>query len=222
MRIQFKLMVAVGAMTLASSASAASIYQSLPDLTVSPIVRGYCSSCNSFLPFRLYDQFTLNTPGTIDSVTFAVDRQTIAGSSLNIGFFTANGMRPGASLASYDVNFADIMATQQATALENVFLYTAQIGGLALGTGTFDISFYNPNGLSIPAYQKTGGTLYQSGNFFQGDSFYADRAMAFSLDTASVPGAVPEPASWALMILGMSAVGFVMRRQRVSTTVKFA
>jgi hypothetical protein len=36
-------------------------------------------------------------------------------------------------------------------------------------------------------------------------------------------GAVPEPASWAMMILGMGAVGGALRRRsKVSTTVKFA
>ncbi|MGR6331175.1 PEPxxWA-CTERM sorting domain-containing protein [Sphingomonas sp. XXL09] len=35
--------------------------------------------------------------------------------------------------------------------------------------------------------------------------------------------AVPEPATWALMILGMGAVGFAMRRRsKVSTTLRFA
>ncbi|WP_198355517.1 FxDxF family PEP-CTERM protein [Sphingomonas sp. MA1305] len=37
--------------------------------------------------------------------------------------------------------------------------------------------------------------------------------------------AVPEPATWAMMILGMGAIGFAMRRSRkskVSTTVRFA
>jgi hypothetical protein len=38
-----------------------------------------------------------------------------------------------------------------------------------------------------------------------------------------VNGAVPEPASWAMMILGMGAVGGALRRRsKVSTTVKFA
>ena len=37
-----------------------------------------------------------------------------------------------------------------------------------------------------------------------------------------VTGAVPEPASWAMMILGMGAVGFALRRQKVTTRVQFA
>ena len=41
--------------------------------------------------------------------------------------------------------------------------------------------------------------------------------------TAAVAGAVPEPATWALMILGMGAVGFAMRRRKnVTMTVRFA
>lgn len=40
---------------------------------------------------------------------------------------------------------------------------------------------------------------------------------------ASAVGAVPEPASWAMMILGMGAVGFTMRRRsKVSTKAAFA
>ena len=39
----------------------------------------------------------------------------------------------------------------------------------------------------------------------------------------SVIGAVPEPASWAMIILGMGAIGFAMRRRsEVRTTVSYA
>ena len=43
------------------------------------------------------------------------------------------------------------------------------------------------------------------------------------LDNVSVTAAVPEPATWALMILGFGAVGGAMRRrQTVKATVRFA
>jgi hypothetical protein len=216
-----KMMIcaALSVAALSAPATATTVYQSLPDLTVAPIVRSYCSSCNVFLPFRIYDRFTLANDATVNSVTFAVDRSIYANSAINLSFFTPNGARPGAEVASYDLNFADL--TSQNTATDNLFLVTADIGSLALSAGTYDISFYNPNGLAIPAYFKSGGTLYQSGNFFQGESFYTDRAAAFSLD--AMGGAVPEPATWAMMIGGMGIVGGAMRRRRsVSTKVSFA
>lgn len=41
--------------------------------------------------------------------------------------------------------------------------------------------------------------------------------------TTAIPAAVPESATWAMMILGMGAVGFAMRRrQKVTTRVSYA
>ncbi|MBC9031812.1 PEP-CTERM sorting domain-containing protein [Sphingomonas sp. JC676] len=42
--------------------------------------------------------------------------------------------------------------------------------------------------------------------------------------TPNAAGAVPEPASWAMMMLGIGAVGGAMRRRRsaVTTTVRYA
>jgi hypothetical protein len=44
----------------------------------------------------------------------------------------------------------------------------------------------------------------------------------FTSNVSAVAGAVPEPATWALMILGMGAVGFAMRRRNTTTRVRFA
>lgn len=55
--------------------------------------------------------------------------------------------------------------------------------------------------------------------------FSAQGNTATSFSATALTAAVPEPATWALMILGMGAVGFAMRRSRkskVSTTVRFA
>lgn len=40
--------------------------------------------------------------------------------------------------------------------------------------------------------------------------------------TPAVAAAVPEPAAWLMMILGMGAVGYAMRRQKAVTWVRFA
>ena len=40
--------------------------------------------------------------------------------------------------------------------------------------------------------------------------------------TANATAAVPEPATWAMMTLGFGAMGFAMRRKKVSTRIRFA
>lgn len=40
--------------------------------------------------------------------------------------------------------------------------------------------------------------------------------------SAGIAAAVPEPAAWAMMILGVGAIGFAMRRQKVAMRVSYA
>lgn len=40
--------------------------------------------------------------------------------------------------------------------------------------------------------------------------------------TRAIPAAVPEPATWAMLILGFGAVGSVLRRRKVETAVRYA
>lgn len=55
-------------------------------------------------------------------------------------------------------------------------------------------------------------------NTVSGDVYVVDNVVS-----GTALGAVPEPASWALMIAGFAMVGFAMRRRnKVSTTVSFA
>ena len=200
----FGMSVAFAAPTVAGT-----LFQSLSDLTVAPVVAGYCSSCNAFLPFRIYDTFTLGQASTINTVTFALDTSFYAGNSVNVGFFNLAGALPGTAVASFDftpeqfTNVISIPGDPRSRAI-----VTVDIGSLALAAGTYDISFFNANGLSIPAYANPGGSLYQSGNFFQAGQFYPDRSAAFSLG-----GTVPEPASWALMIVGFGLVGTSLRKK---------
>lgn len=205
-----KMFFTAVALIAAGPAAAATLYQSLPDLTVDPVVAGYCSSCNSFLQFRIFDTFTLARDSKIESVTFALDTSFYAGNPVTIGFFNLAGALPGASIASYTFAPADFTGNFDVpTASERSrSLITVAIPQLALAAGSYDISFFNANGLSIPGYAKAGGTPYQSGNFFDPAGFKPNQSAAFS-----VSGAVPEPASWALLITGFGLVGMGMRRR---------
>ena len=45
---------------------------------------------------------------------------------------------------------------------------------------------------------------------------------SFSATANAVTGAVPEPATWAMMLIGVGAVGASVRRRKVKTTVAYA
>ena len=105
---------------------------------------------------------------------------------------------------------------------------TLTIAGLVNGVQTFTDSFiidqtgpvqktYNWSGLTSVTFRSSGGV--NAGLFGGGTHVAID-----NLSINATP-AVPEPATWAMMILGMGAVGFAMRRSRkskVNTTVSFA
>ena len=67
-----------------------------------------------------------------------------------------------------------------------------------------------------------GGTL-AGGGTFRVQNFGGTTASPFSVNgtVSAAPGAVPEPATWAMMILGMGAVGFAMRRRIKVSEVNF-
>ena len=74
---------------------------------------------------------------------------------------------------------------------------------------TYDL-FYDPNGI-------TSGT-------FSLNDYFANNPGWSHLDFFDTGGtrAVPEPATWAMMILGFGAVGFSLRRRRKATASQFA
>lgn len=52
------------------------------------------------------------------------------------------------------------------------------------------------------------------------DGIWQSGTITITYDT--VAGAIPEPATWGLMILGFGAIGGAMRRRRTTTSVRFA
>lgn len=75
------------------------------------------------------------------------------------------------------------------------------------------LHIFNWSNLSSVRFSSAGGVnagLSGAGNHFV-------------LDNLTIDGAVPEPATWAMMMMGIGAIGFAMRRKSaVKTTVKFA
>ena len=110
------------------------------------------------------------------------------------------------------------------------------INGTAI-TGLFDIPnnpyYYFTTG---PTFLDGSGVRFNAGAatniaFFHQDGVAADQyrvngngtVSAFGPATSSAAtAAVPEPATWAMMMLGFGGMGFAMRRKRISTRIRFA
>jgi len=202
-----KFIVAVLLAASALPAGAATLFQSIPDLTVDPALNSYCSSCAG--TFRVFDSFTLGSAATIESVTFAV-QNNFGGFpfSIDVSFWTNDGGTPGMQISNIlfaPASFTSTVATAFDTSLVSVD-YTQ-----SLAAGTYLISFFNGTDMGVPSYTGGGGNL-----FLQGFSAIAGQSAGFSLGGASA--AIPEPASWALMVVGFGLVGAAARRRTTAIT----
>ncbi|MHA6723487.1 PEPxxWA-CTERM sorting domain-containing protein [Sphingomonas sp. RS2018] len=98
---------------------------------------------------------------------------------------------------------------------------TYSFGGQAFTTNTVN----TPSGGSAPwatvtrSFQATGAT--QTLSFLSNGTPNGLPPVAL-LDNVSVTAAVPEPATWGMMIVGFGAMGAQLRRRRTATKVTFA
>lgn len=90
---------------------------------------------------------------------------------------------------------------------DNLLFPTATIPFDSNGV-TFDTSAGRYNFYNNPSYSTTQTRVLGTG--------------LVTLTPVSTAGAVPEPATWAMLIVGMGATGFAMRRRRVTTRVSYA
>ena len=123
-----------------------------------------------------------------------------AGSGNGTYDFTFNG---GVfDLASIDVAVSYGSGTGTFTAFDAL--------GSQIGVAAFSTSTTGTKALGLTGVSRA--RLVASGTHFNIDNLV--------LNASS--GAVPEPATWAMMTLGFGAMGFAMRRKKVGTRIRFA
>ena len=219
------LAIATGISLIAtcSNASADVLFQSRPDPTSSVNSGGvWCSPCAvqgspsfSYAPTaQVFNQFTLSSASSITNVNFVYDNRSNNPSGITLGIFEVGaGGAPGTELFSQtftagELSSAPIPPTQNVSGL---VVGTLNPIGLDLGAGTYEISFFGSSVLLMAAFTNATN-FYVENQPFSGTLFLTNQGLSFSLD--GTVSSVPEPSTWAMMILGFAGVGFMAYRRR--------
>lgn len=186
-------------------------------------------------PVTLYGlKFRQATDGGTQGAAFAA---TIPSIKLNLS--TA-----ATSVSTASLTFADNVGSDNATVFDGALALSSTATPIAPYTGTqpFDIVVtfttpfaYDPTkgDLLLDVFNFSGGvtTLFDfisggstaisrvvgpQGNVGATSAFFQQRAGLVTSFTTTAPGAVPEPAAWALMIAGFGLVGVAARRRRIA------
>lgn len=225
MRKTLILAAAVSAIALSSAANAAVVINS-SDAVGTQYVIDFAGQVNGASMPSLSSLLTLTFNGlSNDGKTYnfsynLLNDSTVSSNLRSFGFDVAGAPLNGASATGslqyvgFGNNFPEGIGTLDVCFRSNSNgTCTGGQGGLAMGqsgSGTLALNFSGiPSSITLDRIT----TRYQSVN---------GKDSGVGIGT-SVTGAVPEPSTWALMILGFGAVGMAMRRRRnVTTKVSYA
>jgi hypothetical protein len=133
----------------------------------------------------------------------------LGSSILGVGFSDLGYLSLGASPATYSGIF-NLLVTFTLPAGASTATMTANLNGQVTTLNNGDVFFDFLNDSSNPlTLSYTGGTF----QFFVND-IVAPGTSSTNAITGRLIAAVPEPASWALMLLGFGGMGVAMRRRR--------
>ncbi|KQU62447.1 hypothetical protein ASG67_05020 [Sphingomonas sp. Leaf339] len=164
----------------------------------------------ALLQFTISGTDTLSgiDPAPIEFASFQLDSNPLV---------DAVNLFPGQGFAIADVMGIFQYGSTTLSSQSISFLNTAVNGGLVIGDGT-------PGGtlLAFDGPQLYFGTeaepKFQTGSFNLTD-FFSGSPISLTISTVS---AIPEPASWAMMLAGFAMIGGATRHRRRKATVAYA
>lgn len=178
--------------------------------------------------------------GTAQAATY-ISTHNVGAGTANISITTDNtiGVLTGANITAFSITVTDPSGTftlnrgnsglgisgTNFTATATDLLYNFSANGYALfqkGSTGSSQAFYCLQGASGSCFDSIGPAEGLDSQNCCGSVERTARTGSYVVASVSAPGAVPEPATWAMMIGGFGAVGVAMRYRRRKVTVSFA
>jgi hypothetical protein len=175
------------------------LYQSIPDLTIAP-ANFLCSDCGDGV--QVFGSFTLTSQASITGIEFAV--QQYFTNPVSISFFaypSVVGAFPTSPIGTFQPSTYSLVSEQNGTDLWSVALLNA----LTLDAGKYAINFVGSEFL-VPTYASNGGSILTS--------VYGELPLSLGFALEGTVASVPEPSTWAMMILGFAGIGFMAYRRK--------
>jgi hypothetical protein len=212
MKLQPHLLAAALTLGAISTAQAGVIYQSIPDLSVAPSAN-YCSQCASDGQ-NIGQFFTLSSSATANTLSFVADNNYDWPTSVTVALFQDGGSNTiGTSVYQNTFSsFASDVNTGNGTDV-----VTVNLGSVALSAGAYDLFIYNGNNFGFSAFTGSGNLIYRFADAGSGPTTGNGYNHLSGADVGvALSSAVPEPSTWAMLLLGFAGVGFMAFRRKRS------
>ena len=155
-----------------------------------------------------------STQGALASLDYANDRYVDFGAAINPSLNTVTRALILQSGHYFIASLADVQLRQTWFTTSGTALLSSQFSGFDFATGAGDSS--HPDFSAAGAAMQFGFTsrfqLNSAGQPFALDGFYGYDNVSYSLNAA----AVPEPQTWAMLLVGFGAMGSWARRRRLN------
>ncbi len=174
---------------------------------------------------------------TIDFSTYPLYTAVSSAPGVNISLYGSGVSGPAVTGSFGTPQLGNSPTGDYPTSTGILFNFTTPVNSLSFTFDNFgqnDVSFEQAfAGVTSVDLQNIGGAGCANGctvtvagsnitSFVVDNGFNGSRSWEFGIGSVTfTPGAVPEPATWAMMLVGMGAIGFAMRR-RASVAISYA
>lgn len=183
---------------------------------------------------QVYNKNQFASPVAIEAIRFVKDS---GGAALAGGTYTISASTTNAAVDALSGTFASNIGADNTTVFtgtlapnfdgsvlrfvfSNPFQYNPAAGNLLLN---FAVAGYTaPNdGVFFRSQSSINGVTSRQHDFGSG---FEGFGLQTTFETSQISGGVPEPSTWALMLIGFFAIGAAVRRRKpvISTTLSYA